>query len=141
MMPYVKSLGGIGIFVLLVFTMASAILPLSGEITGAEAGGVDENTPDGPDFDKQIAPIFEAKCNRCHGEKSRRGGLDMRTVASLLKGGNSGSAFKPGNAEKSLLVELIHFREMPPKKVEPRVAPKEFDLIKAWIDSLPAPKP
>src|SRR4051794_37406119 len=67
-----------------------------------------------PEFTRDIAPIFETKCNRCHGAKKRGGALDMRTTTALLKGGNSGPAYRSGDSEKSLLVELIHFNEMPP---------------------------
>lgn len=99
-----------------------------------------DNAPaESPDFKKHVLPIFEAKCNRCHGEKRRGGQLDMRTVESLLKGGVSGPAIKPGNAQKSLLIEMIHFKEMPPKKETPRVTEEELKLLKTWVDALPKP--
>jgi len=37
------------------------------------------------------------------------------------------------------MIELIHFNEMPPKKVEPRMTAEEFDLLKAWVDSQTPP--
>jgi cytochrome c len=88
-----------------------------------------------PVFETNVVPIFEMKCNRCHGARERKGKLDMRTMPALLKGGVSGAALVPGNSAKSLLVELIHYNEMPPKKVQPRVSPEELKLIKAWIDA------
>jgi hypothetical protein len=95
-----------------------------------------EDAPASPDFSEQILPLLSEKCIRCHGEKQKGGQLDMRTVESMLKGGVSGSAFKPGNSEKSLMIELIHFKEMPPKKDRgPRVTPEELLLLKAWIDA------
>jgi hypothetical protein len=90
--------------------------------------------PAPPDFQRDVLPIFEAKCVRCHGGKQRAGGLDMRSVPALLKGGNSGAAYVPGRADKSLLVDLIHFNEMPPKKEKNRVGKEELDRIRAWID-------
>lgn len=87
------------------------------------------------DFEKTVLPILEAKCISCHGEKSRKGKLDMRTPELMLAGGNTGPAFVPGNAKKSLMIELIHYKEMPPKKVEPRITAEEFDLLKKWIDA------
>ncbi|MSU44332.1 MAG: hypothetical protein EXS22_09925, partial [Pedosphaera sp.] len=62
-----------------------------------------------------------------------------RSLDSMLTGGESGPAFKPGNAEKSLLIELIHFNEMPPKKETPRVTKEELELLRKWINALPAP--
>ena len=96
-----------------------------------------ENARAAPDFKADVLPIFEAKCIRCHGAKRRAGKLDMRTLEALLAGGESGPALKPGNAQKSLLIELIHFKEMPPKKEEPRVTKEELDLLRAWIDGMP----
>lgn len=108
---------------------------------GLSAGsGWAENRPaKAPDFGTDVLPIFEAKCLRCHGAKRRDGKLDMRTVAALLAGGVSGPAIKPGNAQKSLLIELIHFNEMPPKKEPPRVTRMELELLRKWIDALPVP--
>ena len=91
------------------------------------------------DFEKAVLPMLEAKCIRCHGEKSRKGKLDMRTPELMLEGGNTGPAYVPGNSKKSLMIELIHFNEMPPKKVEPRMTAEEFDLLKAWVDSQTPP--
>jgi len=91
-----------------------------------------------PDFQRDVAPIFEEKCNRCHGAKRRGGKLDMRTVESLLKGGDTGPAIKPGNAKKSLLIELIHHKEMPPKKEGPFVTADELELLRRWIDAMSA---
>lgn len=91
--------------------------------------------PDAPEFTTDVLPILEKKCNRCHGEKRRGGKLDMRTREALLVGGVSGPAIKPGDAKKSLLIELIHYNEMPPKKEEPRVTKQELELLKRWVDT------
>jgi hypothetical protein len=91
-------------------------------------------------FQKHVLPILSKKCIRCHGEKRRGGKLDMRSLKALLKGGVSGPAIVPGKSDKSLMIELIHFNEMPPKKDRgPRVSPKEFELLKSWIDAGASP--
>lgn len=92
-----------------------------------------------PDFQRDVLPIFEAKCLRCHGEKKRDGKLDMRTLEALLKGGVTSPAIQPGNAQKSLLIELLHYNEMPPKKATPRITKEELELLRRWINALPAP--
>ena len=53
--------------------------------------------------------------------------------AGLLAGGVSGPALVPGKPEKSLLVDLVDFGEMPPKKAQPRVSKEELKTIAAWI--------
>ena len=89
------------------------------------------------DFQKDVLPIFAAKCIRCHGAQRRDGKLDMRSLESILAGGVSGPAVKKGNAAKSLLIELIHFNEMPPKRATPRVTKDELELLRRWIDAMP----
>lgn len=90
-----------------------------------------------PDFQRDILPIFEEKCLRCHGEKKKDAKLDMRTVDALRTGGVTGPAIRPGNAQKSLLIELLHYNEMPPKKATPRVTKEELELLRRWINAMP----
>ncbi len=89
-----------------------------------------------PDFQKDVLPVFEEKCIRCHGAKRRGGKLDMRTPEALLEGGDTGPALKPGNAQKSLLIELIHYKEMPPKKKGPFITPQELEMLRRWINAM-----
>jgi mono/diheme cytochrome c family protein len=112
---------------------------LFGGLAGAQACAEEkrETAPAAtPDFQKNILPIFEEKCIRCHGGKRRGGKLDMRSLEALHTGGDTGPALKPGNARKSLLIELIHYKEMPPKKETPVVTPAELDLLRQWIDAM-----
>lgn len=104
----------------------------------AEAGlWADDKAQPAPDFQKDILPIFEEKCIRCHGAKRKGGKLDMRTMETLLIGGDTGAALKPGNARKSLLIELIHYKEMPPKKEKQPVTAEELELMRRWINAMP----
>ena len=87
------------------------------------------------DYKNDIFPIFDAKCLRCHKPSKLDGKLDMTTRAAMLKGGISGPALVPGNVEKSLIVELVHYNEMPPKNVKIRVTKDELKLLKAWVEA------
>ncbi len=109
-------------------------LLLGGLVEGPACAG--DNQVAAPDFQRDVLPIFEEKCIRCHGGKRRGGRLDMRSLEVMLKGGVTGPAIKPGNAPKSLLIELIHYQEMPPKKEPPVVTPMELDLLRRWIDAI-----
>jgi mono/diheme cytochrome c family protein len=97
----------------------------------------DDKPAEGPAFRQDVLPILEAKCVRCHGAQRRDGKLDLRTIEAMLTGGVTGPAIKPGDAKKSLLIELIHYNEMPPKKATPRVTKDELDLLRKWVDALP----
>jgi len=85
------------------------------------------------DYKRDVAPILEAKCNRCHTANKAGGKLITTSAAAMLKGGISGPAIEPGKPDKSVLIELVHFNEMPPKNVKPRVTADELKLLKAWI--------
>jgi mono/diheme cytochrome c family protein len=82
-------------------------------------------------FSKHMRPIFEAKCISCHGGGKQRGGLDMRSVASLLRGGDSGSSLKPGVPDRSLLVETVNTNRMPP--TPNKLTQAERKMLREWI--------
>jgi len=84
-------------------------------------------------FDKEIQPIFKSKCMLCHGDtKGVKGGLDLRTLASIKKGGESGDALVPGNLEKSIIWTSIMEGAMPPPD-KPQLTDAEKMKIKNWI--------
>src|SRR5262245_18708681 len=78
-----------------------------------------------PDFfGEKVHPLLEAKCFGCYGNdpKKIKSDFDLRTRATLLKGGKSGQpAVVPGHPEQSplfLAVTRIHedWEPMPPKE-------------------------
>ena len=85
-----------------------------------------------PTFESDIVPILKANCLMCHGETTPQAGLDLRTRDSILKGGKSGRAVVPGSSDKSLLIDKIASKSMPPGKV--KLTEKEIGLIRLWID-------
>jgi cytochrome c len=99
------------------------------------ASAAEPTEPAAPiDYRSEIWPIIKAKCLECHNAKKRQGGLDISTRAAMLKGGDSGAAFVPGNVEKSLMLELIEFDEMPPRKEKkPAVTKAELKRLSDWI--------
>lgn len=85
-------------------------------------------------FEKDIAPIFQARCVKCHGEGKLEGGLDLRRRFLLAKGGDSGAGLIAGKPEESLLFEKISKGEMPPKE-EGKLDDKQIELIRRWVAS------
>lgn len=68
-------------------------------------------------FEVSIRPTLIAQCFECHGKEGVENNLRVATREDLLKGGDSGPAIVPGNAEASLLIKAIrrtHDLEMPP---------------------------
>jgi mono/diheme cytochrome c family protein len=107
-----------------------------------EAPGDEKNSLPKPlaapvDYDKDVAPIFQKHCGKCHGSSKQEGQLRIDKRAVLLRGGESGEpAIVPGNSAQSLLVRAIAGLdsnvEMPPEG--PRVSKKQIAIIRAWID-------
>src|SRR5437868_5259831 len=86
-------------------------------------------------FSKQIRPIFENSCWKCHGVTMQLGRLDLRTRESALKGGERGPALVPGNSTDSRIVRLIAGAEKPAMPMAgTKLTPEQISAIKDWID-------
>jgi len=70
-------------------------------------------------YAKDIRPLFEASCFRCHGEERQKGELRLDSLEAVLKGGEDGKVIVPGASKKSLLViaaaQIDDETSMPPK--------------------------
>src|SRR2546426_8705696 len=88
------------------------------------------------DFSKEIKPIFEASCIKCHGRGRDKGGLRIDTRETLLKGGDSGLSVVLGKSAESLLIALV--QGFDPDNIMPkkgtRLTPEQIGLLRAWID-------
>jgi len=85
-------------------------------------------------YEKHIRPVLKAHCFHCHGEEEKpEGGLDLRLVRTMLKGGESGPALIAGKAEESLLWQRIAAGEMPPEGK--RLPEADQALLRRWIES------
>lgn len=87
-------------------------------------------------FAKQIAPLLVENCNGCHLDAMQiRGGLNMNSVASLMRGGDSGEVIKPGDGDGSLLVRKLRGQEgaRMPAGGRPALPEESIQLISTWI--------
>jgi mono/diheme cytochrome c family protein len=101
-------------------------------------------TTPGVTYDKDIKPIFQNACIKCHGEKKAASKLRLDSLDAAIKGGKEGPDIVPGKSGQSPLVYAIaHVGDddddfMPKgKKGEPPPPPLTADqigLIRAWID-------
>src|SRR2546423_120702 len=73
----------------------------------------------GVTYAKDIRPLFEASCFRCHGEEKQKGELRLDSLEAALKGGEDGKVVIPGDSKKSVLVVAVAQIDeefaMPPK--------------------------
>ncbi len=80
-------------------------------------------------FDEQVKPILTSRCLACHGA-DHKGGLDLRSRATLLKGGESGAVIEPGRPQESLLIDYVESQQMPPKKP---LSADEVAILTRWV--------
>ncbi|MFO0910030.1 MAG: DUF1549 domain-containing protein [Isosphaeraceae bacterium] len=101
------------------------------------AGAASTDSPEAQSiqhFEAKVRLVLVASCVRCHGPEKQRGGLRVDTREALLRGGESGPALVPGQAEESLLYQKLVDGEMPPR-TEPRLDVAQVADIRQWIRS------
>ena len=85
---------------------------------------------------KDIQPILEKNCYRCHGALVQMSGLRLDSRQGFLAGGTNGQIVTPGKAADSPLyrrvVGITGLSRMP-FGGQP-LAPAQIELIRAWID-------
>ncbi len=81
------------------------------------------------DFTKEIKPILEQSCLKCHGEEQKKGGLRLHTKAAAITGGDSGTSLVPGKSKDSPLYtshdssRRTHDGAMPPQPKNKTLTP------------------
>lgn len=91
-----------------------------------------------PDFVKDVAPILEASCVKCHNEKKAKGKLNLATKEGVEKGSEDGKVIEAGKPEdshlmKSILLPADDEDAMPPKDKAPRPTAEQVETLKKWI--------
>ena len=88
------------------------------------------------DFAHEVFPILKSQCSKCHGGDEREGGFSLNSRETLLAGSDSGPAVMIGNAEVSMLYDVITTsdpsRRMPPEG-EP-LSETQIKKIAQWIN-------
>ena len=90
------------------------------------------------DFNRDIKPILETSCLRCHGPEKPKGGFRLDNRESALKGGDNGRDILPGDGAKSPLIHYVAYLvddlEMPPIGKGDQLTAQQVGLLRAWID-------
>ena len=85
------------------------------------------------DFARDVVPIIERHCLRCHNSAKVEGGLLLESHQDLLRGGDSGAPLQPGRPDDSALILQVEGRakpKMPPKQDLP---PEDIAVLRAWV--------
>jgi hypothetical protein len=96
----------------------------------------------GVTYVKDIKPLFDQSCVKCHSGDKPKGRLRLDSLAGVLKGGTDGKVVHPGKSAKSILViNVAHLGDeddwMPPPNNKLKIRPltnEQIGLIRAWID-------
>jgi hypothetical protein len=99
------------------------------------------------DFKKDILPMLDSRCMKCHKEaheengkmQKPKGDLRLDAAWAILKGGEDGAIVKPGNSGKSSIIEAVTAprdddKAMPPENKGDPLNAEEIAKLKAWID-------
>ncbi|RFC47983.1 MAG: Protein of unknown function DUF1553/DUF1549/Planctomycete cytochrome C [Verrucomicrobia bacterium] len=97
-------------------------------------------------FETKIRPLLDGQCLECHSVAAgkQKGGLLLDSKWGWERGGDSGPAIVPGDADKSLLLSAVRrsgerVEPMPPKKA---LSSGEIGLLERWIlMGAPDPRP
>ena len=84
-------------------------------------------------YARDVQPILESRCVKCHMGEFVSEGLHMDTYESLMQGSEHGPVIVPGDAGRSLLVNKLIKGEMP--KRGPKLTPVQIQIITDWIDA------
>ena len=87
------------------------------------------------DLAKQVYAIFKQNCFECHGA-AKESGLDLRTDATLQKGGRTGKVVVPHKPEESLLYKAVmHEGDLQMPDGKEQLPASDRDVIKRWIEA------
>jgi hypothetical protein len=102
-------------------------------LTASPAHG--QSPVDAAFFDKQVLPILQANCFKCHGGEAKiKGGLRLTSREEILKGGDSGPAVVLDKPATSRFLQAIRYQdglEMPPKG---KLSDKDIAVLTRWVN-------
>ena len=112
-----------------------AATPQPTEVGAAPTDAPAATTPEVAEvsFSKDVLPIFEVRCQRCHGTGQTLAGLSLASHADVVAGSGRGPVVIPGSAETSRLVQVIVSGEMP--RGGAKLPESEIQTISDWVDA------
>jgi cytochrome c553 len=123
-------------WILVLALLASPIVLVSAKLTPEQIHSLPAPVDRKVSFDKEIRPLLENSCVKCHGNGKRKGEFNIDTRENLLKGGESGPAVISGQSAESYLIELVS--GLDPDNIMPqkgsKLKPEQVALLRAWID-------
>ena len=90
-------------------------------------------------FDRDVRPVLEQSCLRCHGPEKPKSGYRLDDRADALKGGDDNqNDIVPGRSDQSKLIAYVAGLDkdiqMPPADHGPPLTPVQVATLRTWID-------
>jgi mono/diheme cytochrome c family protein len=82
-------------------------------------------------YSRNVQPIFNQICVKCHGGEETKEGLSLKSYAEVMAGSNNGSVVTPGDVVNSFLIEQVVSGEMPKKG--PKLLPAQIRTLSDWV--------
>ncbi len=96
----------------------------------------DEPSATKVDFHRDVAPIFQARCESCHGATRQQGGLRLDERTFARRGGLSGKPLNAPAAENELLrrIRSDDSTVLMPREGG-RLTDRDIEIIRQWIEA------
>lgn len=103
-------------------------------IAGAARGEV-ADPPEPVDFTKDVRPIFEQRCVKCHGKDRQEGDLRLDNFDEARRGGHTGSPILGGALETNAILQRVATEDVTirmPKDDDPLSA-EQISILRRWV--------
>ena len=84
------------------------------------------------DVSARAFTVLQKHCFTCHGA-AKTAGLDLRTSASAMKGGDHGPVIVPSQPQESRLYQVVSHSVKPFMPPDGKLSEAELDALRDWI--------
>jgi len=82
-------------------------------------------------YSRDVQPIFNQICVKCHGGEETKEGLSLKSYAEVMAGSDNGPVIAPGDAANSFLIQQVLNGKMPKKG--PKLLPAQIRTLSDWV--------
>ena len=116
--------------IITIFLVSAYVILQSGQIPMAQLEAIPQADIS---YSKDVYPILESRCGKCHMGSFTSENLNMETYDSLMAGSQNGAVIVAGNAKESLLARKILKGEMPKRGT--KLTSAQVQIIIDWINT------
>ena len=84
-------------------------------------------------FEREVAPLLESRCLRCHNAEKAEGGLSLATFDAARRGGEVLPAVVPGEPAESYLLDMVTGDKPPMPKGGDPLSDEQIEALRRWI--------